>query len=79
MFLHLLNQMDLMPFITGVTVPKLNQERMRAIEIPLPPLEIQQELAKNIEVERNQVEAASKLIEAYEARTQTVISKLWSE
>ena len=41
----LLNQMDLMPFITGVTVPKLNQERMRAIEISLPPLEIQQELA----------------------------------
>jgi restriction endonuclease S subunit len=75
----LLNQMDLMPFITGVTVPKLNQERMRAIEIPLPPLEIQQELAKNIEIERNQVEAASKLIEAHEARTQAVITKLWSE
>jgi len=75
----LLNQMDLMPFITGVTVPKLNQERMRAIEISLPPLEIQQELAKNIEIERNQVEAASKLIEAYEARIQVVIAKLWSE
>jgi type I restriction enzyme M protein len=75
----LLNQMDLMPLITGVTVPKLNQERMRAIEIPLPRLEIQQELAKKIEIERNQVEAASKLIEAYEARTQMVIAKLWSE
>jgi restriction endonuclease S subunit len=75
----LLNQMDLTPFITGVTVPKLNQERMRAIEIPLPLLEIQQELAKKIEIERNQIEAASKLIEAYEARTQVVIAKLWSE
>ena len=71
--------MDLTPFITGVTVPKLNQERMRAIEIPLPLLEIQQELAKKIEIERNQIEAASKLIEAYEARTQVVIAKLWSE
>jgi restriction endonuclease S subunit len=74
----LLNQMDLMPFITGVTVPKLNQERMRAIEIPLPSLEIQQKLAKDIEMERIQVESASCLIDVYEARTQAVIAKLWN-
>jgi type I restriction enzyme M protein len=74
----LLNQMDLMPFITGVTVPKLNQERMRAIEIPLPSLEIQQKLAKEIEIERIQVESASSLIDVYEARTQAVIAKLWN-
>ena len=35
-----LNQIDLSQFITGVTVPKLNQEKMRSIEIPLPPLAI---------------------------------------
>ena len=32
---------DLLPFITGLTVPKLNQERMREIPIPVPPLEEQ--------------------------------------
>jgi hypothetical protein len=74
-----LNQMDLMPFITGVTVPKLNQERMRAIEIPLPPLALQENLALDIEQERAQVDSAKKLIETYEARTQAVITKLWSE
>jgi type I restriction enzyme S subunit len=33
-----LNFSDLRPFITGMTVPKLNQEKMRSIPIPLPPL-----------------------------------------
>jgi type I restriction enzyme S subunit len=74
----LLNQMDLMPFITGVTVPKLNQERMRAIEIPLPSLEIQQEFVDKIEIERAGVESAKNLINIYEMKTQAVIMKLWS-
>lgn len=33
-----LNFQNLMPYITGTTVPKLNQEKMRSITIPLPPL-----------------------------------------
>ena len=39
-----LNWQDLSPFITGLTVPKLNQERMREIPIPLPPLQEQQRI-----------------------------------
>jgi len=74
----LLNQMDLMPFITGVTVPKLNQERMRAIEIPLPSLEIQQEFVDKIEIERAGVESAKNLIDIYEMKTEAIIMKLWS-
>src|SRR5690606_24515157 len=34
----------LTPFITGMTVPKLNQEKMRSIPIPLPPLPEQQRI-----------------------------------
>ena len=32
-----LNHNDLSPFITGLTVPKLNQGKLREIPIPLPP------------------------------------------
>ena len=35
---YYLNFSDLSGYITGVTVPKLNQEKMRGIEIPIPPL-----------------------------------------
>ena len=34
--IYYLNQSDLTPFITGLTVPKLNQGKLREIPIPLP-------------------------------------------
>lgn len=42
--IYYLNWQDLSPFITGLTVPKLNQERMRDIPIPLPPLSEQRRI-----------------------------------
>jgi type I restriction enzyme S subunit len=50
-----LNMANLMPYITGVTVPKLNQERMRSILIPLPPLETQRELVTRMDALSQQV------------------------
>ena len=41
---YYLNFSDLTPFITGMTVPKLNQEKMRSIEVPLPPLPEQERI-----------------------------------
>ncbi len=41
---------DLSPFVSGLTVPKLNQANLREIPIPLPPLKVQTRLAKNAEV-----------------------------
>jgi type I restriction enzyme S subunit len=41
---YYLNHNDLTPFITGMTVPKLNQEKMRSIPIPLPPLSEQRRI-----------------------------------
>jgi len=40
---------DLSDYVTGVTVPKLNQGRMREILIPLPPVETQARLLKELE------------------------------
>lgn len=42
--IYYLNGADLMPFVSGMTVPKLNQGRLREILIPLPPLEEQQRI-----------------------------------
>jgi type I restriction enzyme S subunit len=41
---YYLNHCDLTKFISGLTVSKLNQERMRNIPIPLPPLPEQQRI-----------------------------------
>lgn len=42
--IYYLNSADLMPFVSGMTVPKLNQGRLREIAVPLPPLEEQQRI-----------------------------------
>ena len=42
--IYFLNASDLIPFVSGMTVPKLNQGRLREISIPLPPLEEQRRI-----------------------------------
>lgn len=41
---YFLNVSDLQKYVTGLTVPKLNQEKMRGITLPLPPLTEQQRI-----------------------------------
>ena len=47
--IYFLNFADLSDFITGVTVPKLNQAKMKSIPIPLPPLEEQQAIVDKLD------------------------------
>jgi type I restriction enzyme S subunit len=44
--MYCLNFMDLTPFLTGSTRPKLTQEDMRKIPLPLPPIQEQQKIAE---------------------------------
>ena len=44
LLVYYLNYSNLLSFITGVTVPKLNQEKMRSIEIPIGPVNEQQSI-----------------------------------
>ncbi len=57
---HYLNGNDLTPFVTGMTVPKLTQEKMRSIPIPLPSLPEQQRIVSIID---ESFEAIDKAIE----------------
>ena len=45
----LINSMSLEDYITGSAQPKLNQDNLNKIEIPLPPLEEQEEIVKKVE------------------------------
>jgi type I restriction enzyme S subunit len=42
--IYYLNHSDLTPFITGLTVPKLNQGKLKQIPIPIPPLPEQERI-----------------------------------
>lgn len=49
LLVYYLNYTNLLSFITGVTVPKLNQEKMRSILIPLPPLSEQKAIVSRLD------------------------------
>lgn len=52
-----LNYTDLSDSITGVTVPKLNQEKMRAISIPVPPLSEQERIVSLLDTQFAKIDA----------------------
>lgn len=66
-----LNFANLQSFITGVTVPKLNQEKMRSISIPLPSLSEQSRIVSRLDAAFGEIEGLKAKAEAQlsEART----------
>jgi len=44
-----LNHQDLMPYVSGMTVPKLNQGNMRIISVPVPPLPEQKRIVAKLD------------------------------
>ncbi len=68
LLVELLCGMDLSPYITGVTVPKLNQQKLRSIKFPLPPLEVQKEIVAEIEGYQKIIDGARQVVENYQPR-----------
>jgi type I restriction enzyme M protein len=62
----ILNRIDLMQYVTGVTVPKLNQANLREIPIPLPPLEEQRRIVAEIESYQKIIDGARQIIDSYQ-------------
>lgn len=67
--IYYLNAADLSEFISGMTVPKLNQGRLREIPIPLPPLEEQKRIVAVLDqafaaLERARANAEANLADA---------------
>lgn len=61
----------------GAAYNALTIIKLKDLEIPLPPLQIQQQIVERIESERILVESTKKLIQIYEQKTKTIIYKLW--
>jgi type I restriction enzyme M protein len=61
----LLNYQDLSKYITGVTVPKLNQEKLRSIKLPLPPIEVQEEIVRELEQYQKIIDGAKQVVDNY--------------
>ena len=73
--IEVLNEADLTPHVTGVTVPKLNQGKLKNIQIPLPALEVQKELVAEIEGYQKVINGARAVVDNY--RPHIAINSDW--
>ena len=76
---YYLNEMNLDDYITGSAQPKLSQQNLNRIRIPIPSLEIQEMIVAEIESGRELVEANKKLIEIFEKKIKDKIREVWGE
>jgi type I restriction enzyme S subunit len=63
---------------TGGAQPNISQGIVKGWPIPVPTLEVQSLILSSIAEEKTQIDSAKKLIETYENRIRTLVSKLWS-
>lgn len=60
-------------------MPKINQQIVNGIPIPLPPIATQQEIVKEIEAEQTIVDNNSELIRRFERKIQTAVARIWGD
>ncbi|TYB90435.1 MAG: N-6 DNA methylase [Kosmotoga sp.] len=63
LLVEIINSMDLKTYISGITVPKLNQVNLKSIKIPLPPLEVQEQIVAEIEQYQKVIDGAKQVVE----------------
>ena len=70
-----LNKTDISKFITGQAQPKLNQQNLNNIKIPVPPLSEQQKIVSEIEKIENQIIELEKEIKAIPEQKEMILKK----
>jgi type I restriction enzyme M protein len=62
---YYLNSINLENYVTGSAQPKLNQQALNMIKIPLPPLNIQQEIVSEIESYQKIIDGSRQVVSNY--------------
>ncbi|MBF0229585.1 MAG: restriction endonuclease subunit S, partial [Desulfamplus sp.] len=63
----------------GAAYNALTIVKLKNLLIPLPPLEVQQEIVAEIEAERKAVDGCRELIKTYEEKIKRVVDRVWEE
>ena len=63
----------------GSTIQGVTKKQLAEIEIPLPSLEVQQNIVREIEAEQSLVSANQELITRMENKIRTIIGRVWNE
>lgn len=74
---YYLNSIDISQYVTGAAQPKLNQQSLNRITIPLPSEYEQIEIVKRIENELKLVESSKELLAIFEQKIKDKINEVW--
>ena len=74
--MYYINSISLVPFVTGSAQPKLNQDRMNKIPVPLPPLAEQKRIVERVEEIFRLLDTIDEAQEKYSADAASLRSKL---
>jgi type I restriction enzyme M protein len=75
-----LNSISIEEFVTGAAQPKLNQQALNSIPIPIPvDVATQQAIVAEIEAEQALVAANRELIARFEKKSQATLARVWGE
>jgi type I restriction enzyme M protein len=70
-----INETDISEFITGQAQPKLNQQNLNRIKIPLPGLEVQKKIVQDIENIEDQINGLKKQIGELPMKKEKILKK----
>jgi type I restriction enzyme M protein len=74
----LINMMDLKSYISGAVIPKLTQQSLNNILIPLPNFKIQKNLEEKILEEQVIIDGNKKILDIFSKKITDKINKIWS-
>lgn len=81
--LHLLRTSKFREKVVGLSnranITNISQDRLKSLQIPLPPLAMQQAIVSEIEAEQALVAANRELIARFEKKIQSSLARVWSE
>ena len=66
-------------YLTGSTRPRISRSNLGKVKIPLPPIDTQRALIREIEAEQSLVTANQQLIDRFERKVQAAISRVWGD
>jgi type I restriction enzyme M protein len=76
---EIINSMDLSNYITGAVVPKLTQQSLNKILIPMPDFEIQKKFERQILEEKNTINGNKDLIDKFSNKIDKKINEIWKK
>ena len=72
-------QNEINRYLTGASRQRISKGNLKKIQIPLPPIEVQQQILDELDGYQKLIDENEKIIEIYNQKIKDKIDKIWGE